>query len=608
MNLSNKLSFIVCFFIFVIPSLAFSAPTINSVSGTFNQSGSITVTGSGFDSKSTAGPMLFGDFENGTSGQSVTSSGPTIRQGGLSGYSSWQTSGANTISINTSSPVSSSSKHARVSFPNSSAWYSFVSVPYNFSTAGQKLYVSFDFKYSISSSMPRQMKAFIYYNSSSADRMYMSTAFNNCESGGWRLHMTQGGGDTGLSTSGPAINNEWVRLENYLIQGGVNQSNGSWVGSIIRANNTDTRTRTGTFRTDSTAWTQMALGGGYYSMCGSDPATIDIDNVYIDNTPQRIELGNASTWNATTYREILIPTAWSNGSVTATVRTGRFNTGQTAYLYVVDSSGAANSTGYPITIGQSGGVVETPPPVEDADTTPPVRSLLSPSGTLSAGTTQTIISLVTDESATCRWSASGGTSYASMGNTFSTTGGLSHSTTVTGLQSGQSYSRYVRCIDGAGNANTNDATISFSVASVPQNAGSLSWEFADYQAERSDGRIPVNIIRTGGSDGTVTVQWSSNGQTATHGVDYYGYDNMTVTFANGVTRMPISTYGTWSDGIEMIDNGATSDRYFQMILSNATGGATLGSPSLATVTILGAEQSEPPAAPLAPPGVLRLLD
>ena len=46
--------------------------------------------------------------------------------------------------------------------------------------------------------------------------------------------------------------------------------------------------------------------------------------------------------------------------------------------------------------------------------------------------------------------------YGSMANTFSTTGGTAHSTLVTGLANGQSYSYYVRCQDSAGNANAAD--------------------------------------------------------------------------------------------------------------------------------------------------------
>ena len=53
-----------------------------------------------------------------------------------------------------------------------------------------------------------------------------------------------------------------------------------------------------------------------------------------------------------------------------------------------------------------------------------------------------------------------------MPNVFTTTGALAHSTPVTGLANGQSYSYYVRCSDTFGNVNTSDYVISFAVASA----------------------------------------------------------------------------------------------------------------------------------------------
>jgi hypothetical protein len=98
------------------------------------------------------------------------------------------------------------------------------------------------------------------------------------------------------------------------------------------------------------------------------------------------------------------------------------------------------------------------------DTTPPVRSNSYPSGTLAAGTTQTTLSLTTDEPATCRYSTTANTDYSSMADTFSVTGDTSHTTLVTGLADGNAYTYYVKCQDTAGNPNTDDLTISFSIA------------------------------------------------------------------------------------------------------------------------------------------------
>ena len=97
------------------------------------------------------------------------------------------------------------------------------------------------------------------------------------------------------------------------------------------------------------------------------------------------------------------------------------------------------------------------------DVTPPVRSNGQPTGALVTGTTQATLSLVTNENAVCKYATAPNTAYASMPNTFTTTGGVSHSALVTGLSNGQTYTYYVRCNDIRGNANTNDYMISFAV-------------------------------------------------------------------------------------------------------------------------------------------------
>ena len=113
------------------------------------------------------------------------------------------------------------------------------------------------------------------------------------------------------------------------------------------------------------------------------------------------------------------------------------------------------------------------------DTTPPLRSNGLPIGTLAMGTTQTTLSLTTDEAATCRYSTTAGVAYGSMPNTFTTTGSTSHSRTVTGLTNGGSYTFYIRCVDGLANANLNDFTVTFSVAATPASGPVAAYGFND---------------------------------------------------------------------------------------------------------------------------------
>jgi esterase/lipase superfamily enzyme len=116
-----------------------------------------------------------------------------------------------------------------------------------------------------------------------------------------------------------------------------------------------------------------------------------------------------------------------------------------------------------------------------AGTIPPLRTGGQPTGMLAAGTSQTDLSVVTDEGATCRYATSGGVAYAAMSDTFSTTGGTTHSTQVAGLQDGGSYTYYVRCQDEAGNLTPDDYPITFSVATASGTGGTFSSSFNGFQ-------------------------------------------------------------------------------------------------------------------------------
>jgi hypothetical protein len=118
-------------------------------------------------------------------------------------------------------------------------------------------------------------------------------------------------------------------------------------------------------RTGSGHWDQIRIGHYWASDgvdgCPSNPgANIYLDNVYVDTTWAHVEIGNASTYSASTQRAIQVPTAWSDGSITFNVNAGNFTTGSTAYVYVMDSSGNVNANGIPVTIG-AGSKAPSPP-------------------------------------------------------------------------------------------------------------------------------------------------------------------------------------------------------------------------------------------------------
>ena len=101
--------------------------------------------------------------------------------------------------------------------------------------------------------------------------------------------------------------------------------------------------------------------------------------------------------------------------------------------------------------------------VSNADTTPPAISNPTPTEALPTETTQTSLGVWTDENATCKYSTVSDSNFSSSMTIFSATGARKiHSTTVSELSSGQTYTYYVKCQDSFENTSV-DFPISFSV-------------------------------------------------------------------------------------------------------------------------------------------------
>ena len=123
----------------------------------------------------------------------------------------------------------------------------------------------------------------------------------------------------------------------------------------------------------------------------------------------------------------------------------------------------------------------------------PVRSAGKPNAALAEGTTEVEISLETEDVATCRYSTLVGQSYETMSETFSTTGGRTHSRLITGLTDQTLYKYYVRCQDSDGETNSDDFLIFFSV-------GLLTDETAP--------TVPGELNATAMSSSEVALSWT----------------------------------------------------------------------------------------------------
>ncbi len=249
-----------------------------------------------------------------------------------------------------------------------------------------------------------------------------------------------------------------------------------------------------------------------------------------------------STSANTAYASMANTFSTTGGTTHSTAVTGLTN-GSTYNYYVrcKDAANNANADDYVITFSVAAAPV---------DTTAPTRSSGSPSGSLATGTTQATLSLVTNEAATCKYSTSANTAYASMANTFSTTGGTTHSTAVTGLTNGSTYNYYVRCKDAANNANADDYVISFSVAAPGPVKSITSYKTSEILT--IDGKLNES---TWSQANCVTFSNASKSNNIAKACTLW--DNNYIFFAYQVTDMNIEAVTTArDDGAVWVDDGA----------------------------------------------------
>src|SRR5437660_1550173 len=137
----------------------------------------------------------------------------------------------------------------------------------------------------------------------------------------------------------------WVKRE-ILIK--TSSTNG---GAITITENNGTPSVTYTGITDPYPGTARSAGPGGFARSGNSVLNRRyFADLYMDTTPQRVVLANNVVYAAATITELQIPTSWSDTSIGITVNLGSFSTGQTAYLFVFDSTGTPSASGFPVTV------------------------------------------------------------------------------------------------------------------------------------------------------------------------------------------------------------------------------------------------------------------
>ena len=129
---------------------------------------------------------------------------------------------------------------------------------------------------------------------------------------------------------------------------------------------------------------------------------------------------------------------------------------------------------------------------------------------------------------------------------------------------------------GAWIADADFDTIFYVYGDLP---GTLQFSSATYNVNENGSSATITITRTGGSAGSVGAHFATSNGTATAGSDYTAV-TQTVLFANGDATNKTVTIPILDD--MLVEGNETVN----LTLSSPTGGATLGSPATAVLTII----------------------
>jgi Leucine-rich repeat (LRR) protein len=119
---------------------------------------------------------------------------------------------------------------------------------------------------------------------------------------------------------------------------------------------------------------------------------------------------------------------------------------------------------------------------------------------------------------------------------------------------------------------------------LPSYCSLLQFSATGYNVNEGDDFVIITVIRTGGSEGAITVNYATSDGTATTGSDYTEATG-TLNWADGDTANKTFTINISND------SDAETDETINFVLTEATGGAGLGSPETAVLTIIDDEEA-----------------
>lgn len=154
------------------------------------------------------------------------------------------------------------------------------------------------------------------------------------------------------------VYNQYFRVEWYGDRASApNTADGTWItrifqpGSPVRI----THNRVGNATTHADTDEIWRYAGFRNELTNTSDAISEelemlIDDLVIDNTRARVEIGDNAIFESCTHLEYQPAVTWSDTGITGPFNQGSFEAGDTVYFFVIDENGIP-SAGYPVTIG-----------------------------------------------------------------------------------------------------------------------------------------------------------------------------------------------------------------------------------------------------------------
>lgn len=313
---------------------ALAAPSISSVTQTSEGGNAqLAISGSGFGSKAHAKPLYFFDFEGSNTAQNKNISFTT---------DSLNTNGTTT----TSNALSGSGSALRFTIQQDSSAVAIPRIDFD----SDRLYIFFNrmYDFSIADSSNWGSRGFNLKTnrlwSPDGNNIYIGYQGNESATSG-RIYpeYTAAGGSTWVGSNLPQVANEWTQEEIIYKASDINTQNGRF--DLLRngnsAHNSSFRMRTSSYpsRYSQLYFDQISNGTN-----SSKSLHIYYDNIYVDDTYQRVYISDSSTFDQAKKRMIQVPVKWSDSNIVVNVNEGGIPLSN-AYVYVVDSNGDANKNG-----------------------------------------------------------------------------------------------------------------------------------------------------------------------------------------------------------------------------------------------------------------------